>query len=233
MREGVEKGGEGQEDDRSDQPAPGSAAEKLLSILYAFLVNDFSSTPLYTFLRHQLEALDQAAARDHPASSSDNPPSPPPRTTQITLLLAQRADSIQDLGGEAAELAEVVPLMLDLQSQLDGEKDRDLRAMVLCTLQQLATSSRRSQVALSEAGVVGMGLERLFPLKSPPQEREETAEAATAVEGEEREVWTALVERLLELGADTSETRRLFKSAVDNSGTDGQEKLNEEVLELM
>lgn len=206
-----------QGDEDQAEPAPGSAAEKLLSILYAFLVNDFSSTPLYTFLRHQLEALDQAS---DPSNSAR-----PSRTTQISLLLAQRADSIQNLGGEAAEFAEVVPLMLDLQAQLGDEGD--LRMTVLCTLQQLANSLRRSQVALSEAGVVGIGLGRLFPSTPEHKEGDEAREGRRPVEGEEREIWTALVERLLELGADTSETRRLFQSAIE------QEELNEEVLGLM
>ena len=75
--------------------------------------------------------------------------------------------------------------------------------------------------------MVGIGLERLFPAKSAPKEGEEAEESSELAVGDERQVWVALVERLLELGADTSETRRLFQSAVE------KDELNEEVLNLM
>lgn len=225
----------------AEPPAPGSAAEKLLSILYSFLTNDFSSTPLFTFLRHQLHALDQAAAKDHPSSADASTTSSPPpsRAKKISLLFLQRADSIQDLGGEAAQFAEIVPLMLSLQAQLSSateegsEKQEDLSTMVLCALKQLAMSTRRSQIALSEAGVVGIGLERLFPRRAGSAEGEGDSQQLTAVEGEEREIWVALVERLLELGASTGETRTLFKSAIKGWEDGSKEKLNEEVLEMM
>lgn len=225
----------------SEAPAPGSAAEKLLSILYSFLTNDFSSTPLFTFLRHQLHALDQAAAKDHPASADASTSSSPPpsRAKQISLLLLQRADSIQDLGPEAAEFAEIVPLMLRLQAQLcagseEGtEKQEDLSTMVLCALKQLAMSTRRSQITLREAGIVGIGLERLFPRRVRSTEGVEEVQTLPAVEGEDREIWVALVERLLELGVSTGETRALFKSAVKRWEDGGTESINEEVLEMM
>lgn len=225
----------------AEAPAPGSAAEKVLSILYSFLTNDFSSTPLFTFLRHQLHSLDQAAAKDHP-SSADTPASSstqPSRAKQISLLLLQRADSIQDLGGEAAEFAEIVPLLLALQAQVGSATDEgseeqvELSTMVLCALKQLATSTRRSQIALNEAGVVGIGLERLFPRRGGSMEGEEQHRRPVAVEGEERGIWVALVERLLELGASTGETRALFKSAVKGWEDGSKEELNEEVLEMM
>lgn len=227
--------------DVAEVPTQGTAAERIISILYSFLTNDFahsaSSSP-FAVVRRQLEALDLAAAKGHPSSAaSTSHSSPPPsRSTQISLLLLQRADSLQDVGGEAIEFAEVVPLLLNLQAELGvGEdKQEDLSLMLLCALRQLAGSSRRSQVALSEAGVLGIGLERLFPSRlSVEEDAEETKDDGRAVEGAERELWMAIAERLLELGADTSETRRLFQCAVKGWEDSSQQGLNENVLELM
>lgn len=225
-------------EDIKGPPSPSSAAEKLFSILYAYLTNDFSSPPLFTHLRHQLHSLGKLAsiqtsdsAPGTPSATSSfshTPPSPPPppsRTSQITLLFDQRADSLRSTGGESAEYAEIVPLILELEAQLE-ESESELGFMVLASLRQLAASSRRSQVALSEAGVVGITLERLFP-------KDITGEV-TSLEGEKRLVIKSLTERLLELGAGTQETRRLFKSAVTGwENSSREEKLNEEVLGMM
>lgn len=210
-------------------PGPSSPAEKLLSILYAFLTADFSSPPLFAYLRHRLHAFDKTATTALPADDFTPLPKldPPSRASEIATLLAQRAAAIENTGGEAAEYAEVVPLLLELQSQLP-ESEQELSLMVLAALQQLALSSRRSQIGLNEAGVVGIALARLFPNEEAEEETKARAESP------EREIWIALTERLLEMGAGTQETRKLFKSAVEGwRQPGGKEVLNEEVLSLM
>jgi hypothetical protein len=222
------------EEGQGDTPLPpsnGSPAERLLSILYAFLTADFASPPIYTHVR--LHLVDTLASRaplppiPDDALPSDDAPSTgevtpllelPTRTAIITEFLVERLPL-----GEVVENSSVVPLLLELQANLDSD-ERELGFMVLASVQALAVSSRRSQVALNEVGVVAIVLDRLFPAKG--------AEAVGSQE--ERDVMYKLVDRLLEMGAGTKETRRMFAGVVDNWKEEGgKPAINEEMLSLM
>ena len=199
-------------------------AERLLSILYAFLTADFSSPPLFTLIRRHLA---EPALAIEPPSEGDGERAPKPsREERITAFLRERSDELKGAEREVAENPEIVPLMLELEQSL-GLDQPELRFAVLAALLQLATSSRRSQVGLNQAGVVAIALERLHP--SPT-----LAEAATDGPAA-RAVLRTLTENLLEMGAGTKETRKLFQSVVEGweSPADGQARLNEEMLSLM
>ncbi|SCV71197.1 BQ2448_2785 [Microbotryum intermedium] len=211
-------------------PASSSPAEKLFSILYAFLTADFSSPPIYSYLRRHLNSPSPAETETAPVVfDADAKPAEAvidlaADAERIVVLLAERADAVRESGGEAAEHPEVVPLLLDLACQL-GENEIVLRVAVLSSLLQLIWSSTRSQVALNEVGLVGIALSRLFSSK------EETQDDLSPVE---RDLWIKLMQRTLEMGADTHNSRRLFQLAVNGwQGTDEDETLDEEVLELI
>lgn len=222
--------GEEGEGDTPTPPSNGSPAERLLSILYAFLTADFASPPLFTHVR--LHLVDTVASRSplplipDDAPPSDDPPSignvtPLPRllshTAIITDFLVERIPFSQ-----VVENSSVVPLLLELQADLDND-ERELGFMVLSSLQTLAALSTRSQVALNEVGVVAILLDRLFPERKVDDEGEE-----------ERAVLHKLVDRLLEMGAGTKETRRMFAGVVDNWKEEGGTRaINDEMLSLM
>mgnify|MGYP001588517342 CR=1 FL=1 len=203
-----------------EQPTP---AERLLSILYSFLTADFSSPPLFTQLRRHLA---EPPAEPEPAADDGAPAAAPPtREERITAYLRDRSAALDGPDREVAENAEIVPLILELEASL-GDDQPELRFAVVAALLQLATSSRRSQVALNTAGVVGIALERLHPATTPDAPSDGPAARA---------VLRQLTENLLEMGAGTKETRKLFQSVVEGweSHADSQERLNEEMLALM
>lgn len=213
------------ENDSHDVPSarPPAAAERLLSILYAFLVDDFSSSPLYTALRLQL-ARDPAAPGTSQATTDHEPPS---LHSRISAILQQRAESLHEIGGEVAVNPEVLPLMLDLQSQLSESPEpqqQELATITLATLYQLSISSRRSQIAFTEVGVLSRAVDRLFP-----PGREDTCE----LKEDDRTLWLGLARHLLGLGANTKETRALFDRVVRGWRDEGEEQLNDDVLALM
>ncbi|SGY50147.1 BQ5605_C001g00859 [Microbotryum silenes-dioicae] len=211
-------------------PASPTPAEKLFSILYAFLTADFSSPPIYSYLRRHLNPPSPAETESAPVVfDADAKPVKAvidlaADAERIVVLLAERADAVRESGGEAAEHPEVVPLMLNLASQL-GENEIVLRLAVLSSLLQLIWSSTRSQVALNEVGLVGIALSRLIP--SQEQKQDDLSPV-------ERDLWIKLMQRTLEMGSDTHNSRRLFQLAVKGwQGTDEEETLDEEVLELI
>lgn len=213
------------EGDHGDATA--SPAEKLLSILYAFLTGDFSSPPLFTHLRLQLDSpapvtTDLLSSRS-PCGPADIAPPIAPRPSLESLIDSHLVDRFTTNETEVAQNPAVVPLLLELQAALSDD-ERSLSYMVLSSLRHLAESSTRSQVALSEVGVVGIVLERLFPLRK---------EGARVVESVEREVLKGLLKRLLEMGAGTTEIRTMFEGVVEGRRVEGDERLNEEMLELM
>ncbi|KAK4047538.1 beige protein-like 1 [Microbotryomycetes sp. JL201] len=206
----------------SDRIAPASAHERLFSILYSFLVNDFSSSPMFTTLRHQLFALNESTPPDMPR---------PSRFEQIEVLLHQRADMFLEVGGETAMFAEVVPLLLDLTDQLETQDEgvddeaRELKLMVLCALRQLCLGSRRSVIGFQDAGVVKIGLNKLFP----------EDESTVPIRDEERSVWLDITSKVLEMGANPSETRTLCERAVNGwrDPTGSVPDINEDVLRMI
>lgn len=186
-----------------------NSIERLLSILYSFLVDDFSSSPLYTTFRHQLEQSSNIEA----ASIA----------SRALSFLDARQESLREVGGEVAENPQVVPLILDLQRQLsvsEDSVDRGLGIVVLASMYSLAKSATRNQAAFSQAGVLHVALHRLFD--------------DNAVAGDERDLWLALAQYLLHLGTNTEETRTLFSHVIDNWSAGGQEEvLNEAVLSMV
>lgn len=210
-----------------DDGAKASPAEKLLSILYAFLTGDFSSPPIFAHLRLQLDTPTLSTPQTLPSSDStdsadaDESPIPSNPPSLESLINTHLVDRFHTNETEVAQNPAVVPLLLDLQATL-SEDEHQLSYMVLSSLRHLAESSTRSQVALNEAGVVGIVLGRVFPVK-----REEV------VEGVEREVLKGLLERLLKMGAGTMEIRTMFEGVVEGWRGEGEERLNEEMLKLM
>ncbi|KAL8292462.1 hypothetical protein RQP46_001074 [Phenoliferia psychrophenolica] len=207
-----------------DAPESAPPAERLLSILYSFLINDFISPPLFTTVRQHL--AEPLPPTDPVEEDGASPPPPPSREERISAFLRNRSDDLFGADREVAENSEVVPLMLELEASL-GEDQPELRFAVLAALLQLATSSRRSQVALNTAGVVGIALERLHP---PPALAGGVTDGPAA-----KAVLRKLTENLLEMGAGTKETRKMFQSVVEGweSPTEGQERLNDDMLSLI
>ncbi|KAM0788066.1 hypothetical protein ACM66B_001237 [Microbotryomycetes sp. NB124-2] len=202
--------------------APASSHERLFSVLYSFLVNDFSSSPVFTTLRHQLYALNESTPSDLPR---------PSRFEQMEVLLHQRADMFSEVGGETAMFAEVVPLLLDFVDQLDDDtssetdesrESYELGLMVLCALRQLCLGSRRSVVGFHEAGLVKIGLDKLFA------EDEEKR-----VKGDERTVWLDMTSKMLELGANPPEVRTLCERVIKQHSFDEQPGIDTDVLQII
>ncbi|KAM0748128.1 beach-domain-containing protein [Meredithblackwellia eburnea MCA 4105] len=204
------------------KPTP---AERILSLLWSFLTSDFSSPPLFTQIRRHLTSVP-------PASSSKGIPSDQ-RHAQILTFLAERTSSLPPLDQEIPHNPQVIPLILELELSLQGEEDDSqklLRFAVVAALKELAGSSRRAQVAVSEAGVGGIALERLWPENRPEGDQ-------GMMDQESKAVWRGLAEILLELGAGTKETRKMFQSVVkgwQKAGSEGnQEELDEDMLALI
>lgn len=229
MRE--QEGGEGAAESASASSSSStpSPAERTLSILWAFLTGDFASPPLFTQVRRHLADSDLTTPR--PPSGEDRlpeeerTPTPPPSAEDlISSFLLERCDALKGADCEVVDNPAVTPLILDLEASL-GEDQPELRFAVLAALLQLATSSRRSQVALNSAGVVEIALERLWSsnLAVP------TSELPAG-----KVVLRGLTECLLEMGASTKETRKMFQSVVEGwEDAQGNEKLNEDMLSLM
>lgn len=215
--------------ERLDSPTldiPPSPAERLFSILYSFLVNDFVSTPLYTSLRIRLAAPStESATPDSPSSPSSPSTLSPVLSTAPDSLHSRIAAQLVERRNETRAVAEnagIVPLILSLLDELPTEEPT-LRAMVLESISSLATSSRRSQLALAETPLLAILLARLFPHGS---------EETTRLAGDERECVRRLCGRLLEVGAGTKETRALFQNVVRDWQGD-EAVLDDEILDMM
>ncbi|KAK4701644.1 hypothetical protein P7C70_g4583, partial [Phenoliferia sp. Uapishka_3] len=217
-------------------PTQATPAERLLSILYSYLTADFSSPPLFSQIRRHINESEEIIniPLTPPSLHSDDdsphgPTTPPTRSQRITWYLRNRSEALQGPDQEVVENPEIVPLMLELEASL-GEEQTELRFAVLAALLQLSTSSRRSQVALNSAGVVGIALERLFPEKEIGEKEGESGETE-----EGRKTLRKLTENLLEMGAGTKETRKMFQSVVEGwkSTEGGEEKINNDMLSLI
>ncbi|KAK4047592.1 beige protein-like 1 [Microbotryomycetes sp. JL221] len=237
---------------------PPSRVERIFSTLYSFLVNDFSSSPLFTTLRQQLIVLDDSTPQGLPR---------PTTFQRIEVLLQQRQDLFAEIGGQVATFVEIVPFMLDLLDQVtgsqtvdkvdqvpssDGNNDNDtdggddvdnqdsvLRLMVLSSLRQLCHGSRRNLIGLHQIGMLKLATDRLFPASSPPKQfdQQELQQQARRQEptADEREIWFDVLSKLLELGASPTDVRTLCQRAV--KGWQDQEsdesRLDQEVLKVI
>ena len=207
----------------SDASTP-SPAERMLSILYSFLVNDFVSTPIYTSIRLRLaEPPADLAPSEGPESLSPSPSAVlEPVHVRIASLLVERS---LESPGEVVENAEVIALILSLLKELSSEEQM-LRAMVLESISTLACTTRRSQIALVGTPLLQSILERMF---SQGQVEDVAAER---VEDDERDCLRRLCRKLLDMGAGMTETKFLFQNAVQN----WQEKdgtLDDEILDIL
>ncbi|GAA6018852.1 hypothetical protein JCM10207_000263 [Rhodosporidiobolus poonsookiae] len=179
---------------------------RTLSLLWAFLVGDFSSPVAILVARARLaEQLEE----DQPSS----------RLEAVRKIVRGRP-------AEQAVHAAILPILVDaVEAHLDpfDEQDAQLRLLVLCFLERLVDPSdgARSLVALAEAGLLDMALRRWLP--------EEVGEGKGPERGaEEGQVWKGIVVTVLgRIGASGPNLRRLLDAAVRG------DRLDEETLRVL
>lgn len=206
----------------SSSNSKASSAEKVLSILYAFLVGDFSSPPLYTSLRLQLAGLNSITPQmpEEIPSVSSSSTSIQTSTAALTSSHREAMARILDRGISTIKNGAIVVAMLDLLVELE-DTQAELQLMVISSILSLSLNSRQSQVALCDIGIIKIAIDGLYRDKN-------------VVEGEEREVWKKLLSRSMELGAGSKDLKALLQFAVKGKCRESDaEAINEEILDLL
>lgn len=175
----------------SIQSTPPSA-EKLLSILYSFLISDFYSPPIFTSLRLQLNSKERNTDENTIKEDSIN------NSSKILQLLLENNSVIEN--------AEIAVVILELADTLSDEQ-AELKLMVISSIYALAISSRQSQVLLCEQGILNFALPKVFG--------DEKVSALA-----ERKVWSNLISRLMEVGAKNEDVKYLLKKLVGSKSVD-------------
>lgn len=200
----------------AEGPSPPSDAERLLSILYAFMVDDFKSPPVYTELRTTIYSTLHIDIAHH---------SPDSHSKLIATLLSTRPSSYPI---ERIKNGLIIPVILRIQESLplEGENaERGLRFMVLESLRVL--------ISVAEGGN-GNGTNKTS-LVAAAQEEQVLVGFLKRLEGipggEERNILLRLVRELGRMGMGGKVARELLDKVV--KGKEGKRELDEEILELL